>query len=502
MNRRSLLLGVAIASIVLPTKAAYLPFLAPMLNALDYGVKGDGSTDDSTAINTFLTTCSTKNAIAYFPNGKTFDCKSSQIVVPDGLTVICGAATTILRSADPAGSATPYTSYTTALISIGNHVSWTGGILNNTAVLSTSTTSNTIGTGSKSFTISAGLTLTTSSFLRIWSRANPANKFEGVVSSYNSGTGALVLTASFTGGSGTFTDWNVTFGSVYQCPMVLHGVTESTISNVRVTGYWYVGMLMDGWNTSGGSSVASVSYCTFKNCWAESVQNRGFYFYGGCNDNLIDGCFIQGTSGVTDYGVNMNPANATGNTNAQLRNKIVNTTVNSAAFQGFEIGDQCSYNVIANCTVSFITDIAGVGFLVQLANALQPQYNRIIGCSANNCLGYGYQIVGANFGGIDGCSATVCGTGYQITPSGGTQCTEFSINTSEAASCTTNGFQVVGNSSRCDLNDIKAVNNGGTGVLIGAGAVRTLVTGRSFGNITANLTDGGTGSVTTGLTVA
>lgn len=72
-----------------------------------------------------------------------------------------------------------------------------------------STTSNTVGTGSKTFTLATGLTLTATNFVKIYSTASPNNFMWGNVTSYTSGTGALVVNVTNIGGSGTFADWDV-----------------------------------------------------------------------------------------------------------------------------------------------------------------------------------------------------------------------------------------------------------------------------------------------------
>lgn len=500
-----MLLGFAsLAAIVVAdqSSANYKPILPEAINALDYNVIGDGTTNDATTLQTFLTNASTQGVVAFIPGGKTYNLGSSSLTVADNLQVLCGRGATLKRSADPSG-ATPYGVYTSAMISLGNYVKWSGGILTNTAVLATSTSSNTMGTGaSKTFTIQTGLTLTSSSFLRIYSRANPANHYEGLVNSYNSGTGALDFNAQFSNGSGTFTDWDVCHAGIYQCPMVLHSVTETVVEDVRVTGKWYVGMLMDGWNLT-PSTALQVNKCTFRACYAESVQNRGFYIYGNSDACVMENCFVLGGSSTTDYGFNFNPANATGTVNNQLRTRILNCHVESVGYQGFAISDLCFYNIITGCTVNSVTNAAGVGFLMQLANAQIPQYNSIVGCIATGCAGIaGFAMLGTFYSSMSSCRAVSCNVGFNIAPSSATQPLHCSINSSEAISSTTIGFRVQGNASRCDLNDIKAVNNTTNGVQIDAGAVRTLVTGRSFNNTSANLSDGGTSSVTTGLTVA
>jgi hypothetical protein len=73
----------------------------------------------------------------------------------------------------------------------------------------TSTTSNTIGTGSKSFGTQTGKGFIPGQSLSVARTAAPTNRMFVVVDSYNSITGALVLTSQAFEGSGTFTDWSI-----------------------------------------------------------------------------------------------------------------------------------------------------------------------------------------------------------------------------------------------------------------------------------------------------
>ena len=75
---------------------------------------------------------------------------------------------------------------------------------------SLSTTSNTIGTGAKTFTLSTtARSYLTGDSLTIWSTANAGNRMIGTVTSYNAGTNALVMDITSVVGSGTFTDWEM-----------------------------------------------------------------------------------------------------------------------------------------------------------------------------------------------------------------------------------------------------------------------------------------------------
>lgn len=77
------------------------------------------------------------------------------------------------------------------------------------ALRSSSTTSLTVGTGSRSLTVQTGLGFIAGYPIRIASTATPTTYMDGVVTSYNSGTGALVVNATSSSGSGTLASWNV-----------------------------------------------------------------------------------------------------------------------------------------------------------------------------------------------------------------------------------------------------------------------------------------------------
>lgn len=77
----------------------------------------------------------------------------------------------------------------------------------------TSTTSLTIGTGSKSLTIQAGKQFAVGQFVVIASTASPSNYMSGQITAYNSGTGALTVNVGMVGGSGTLAAWTVALGA-------------------------------------------------------------------------------------------------------------------------------------------------------------------------------------------------------------------------------------------------------------------------------------------------
>lgn len=73
----------------------------------------------------------------------------------------------------------------------------------------TSTTSLTVGTGSKSLTIQVGKSFQIGQSVRIASTASPANYMDGQVTAHNNSTGALTVNVTATGGSGTIAAWTI-----------------------------------------------------------------------------------------------------------------------------------------------------------------------------------------------------------------------------------------------------------------------------------------------------
>ena len=76
-------------------------------------------------------------------------------------------------------------------------------------VTATSTTSLTIGTGSKSLTTQTGKAWIVGSWLYIVSSSSITNTMQGQVTAYNSGTGSLTVNVTSVSGAGTFASWAI-----------------------------------------------------------------------------------------------------------------------------------------------------------------------------------------------------------------------------------------------------------------------------------------------------
>lgn len=156
----------------------------------------------------------------------------------------------------------------------------------------TSTTSNTIGTGTKTFAIETNRSFVVGSPVKVSVTASPAaNYMNGVVSAYNSGTGALTVEVADTLGAGTFAAWTVSLAGTRGAtgPAVLQAFLDTNTVNValqtgnryRLTARITAGTLPASPGIGGDpieimtATDASVNYHTFTPNGAETVTVSG-----------------------------------------------------------------------------------------------------------------------------------------------------------------------------------------------------------------------------------
>lgn len=97
----------------------------------------------------------------------------------------------------------------------------------------TSTTSVAIGTGSKSFTTQTGKNFQIGQFVTVANTTTPANYMTGQITAYNSGTGALTVNVTATGGAGTLAAWTISLSPGAGSFATLTGV--ETLTNKTLT---------------------------------------------------------------------------------------------------------------------------------------------------------------------------------------------------------------------------------------------------------------------------
>jgi hypothetical protein len=120
------------------------------------------------------------------------------------------------RSDAPATFISRANAFIAALVNFVTQLNVVARAFNFNATNSTSTTSLTIGTGSKSLTVDASKSYLPGQTVKIARTSDGTKWMVGDVTVYNSTTGALEVTVSKVQGSGTFTDWTVTQAATEQ----------------------------------------------------------------------------------------------------------------------------------------------------------------------------------------------------------------------------------------------------------------------------------------------
>lgn len=146
-------------------------------------------------------------------------------------------------TSDPVNFATRADDFLGALPDFADEMNAYGGKLNSFSTNSTSSTSLAVGTGSKSLTVTTGKSYVTGMYIRVVSTSTPTNYMQGTVTSYDSGTGALVFTSEIVGGSGTIASWTISMTvnpADRPAGTVLQVVQGTLTSNFTTTSSSYV----------------------------------------------------------------------------------------------------------------------------------------------------------------------------------------------------------------------------------------------------------------------
>lgn len=101
-----------------------------------------------------------------------------------------------------------------AAMSASEAASSAASAVNAPGTSASSSTSLTIGTGSKSLTIETGKQFTIGQTVVVAYTSNPANYMVGQITAFTSGTGAMTVNVTSTGGSGTLATWSVAITAI------------------------------------------------------------------------------------------------------------------------------------------------------------------------------------------------------------------------------------------------------------------------------------------------
>ena len=131
------------------------------------------------------------------------------------------------------------------------------------AVTATSTSSLTVATGAQSITTQTGKSWVAGSWLYVINSAAPATYMVGQVTSYNSGTGALVLNVTTTAGTGTISTWAIAPATPPGAVSGLSGGTAGVVPYQSATG-------VTGFTAAGTSGQLLASGGTGAPTWTSS----------------------------------------------------------------------------------------------------------------------------------------------------------------------------------------------------------------------------------------
>ena len=134
----------------------------------------------------------------------------------------------------------------------------------------TSSTSLTVGTGSKTLTIEAGKGFTVGQPVLIASTASPTNYMSGQVTAYNSTTGAMTVNVTNIGGSGTVAAWTVSVSAAVLA--TAPSLAQRTITSADTLIASDQGKLI---NCSGTFTLAVTAAATLGNGWWCYVRDTG-----------------------------------------------------------------------------------------------------------------------------------------------------------------------------------------------------------------------------------
>jgi hypothetical protein len=141
------------------------------------------------------------------------------------------------------GNVTSYNTGTGVLVVLvdtvkgtGTNADWACNIGGAAKYLAFSTSSVTVGTGSKTFAVGTGYAFAIGNRIRVADASDPTNFLEGDVTAYSNSTGDLTILVDRTGGSGTLVNWNINLGSF--------------VSGAVTVGTWINATLQHGWTTT------------------------------------------------------------------------------------------------------------------------------------------------------------------------------------------------------------------------------------------------------------
>jgi hypothetical protein len=181
--------------------------------------------------------------------------------------------------------------------------------------LTTSTTSNTVSNGNKTFTIGTGLSYTPTQNITI--SYDASNHMHGEVLTYNSGTGVLTVDINHHTGSGTYAAWVVNVGGVTPATSVAWGAITGTLSSqtdlqnaldlkLAATTAASTYQTLTGMSSYLTTSAAASTYQTQAAMSSYLTSSTAASTYATILEPSVDGILTVEPSGINTATVNVN----------------------------------------------------------------------------------------------------------------------------------------------------------------------------------------------------
>lgn len=346
---------------------AWWELRASPANARQFGAIGDGVANDTAALQAMLDYAAARDVRAYAPAG-TYNVPTASLTLGAGVIFEGDGDVTIIRRT------------TNAVLPLLLATNVADVRVRDMMLVSTagwgSTSSVALATGSRTFTVPAGLDVIVGNSLQITATAAPENYMIGAVTAYSGTTMTVNITTAV--GTGTFTSWRLDRFDGENVALRFIGCTNGEARRVTVTDRFYVGIASQNGN---GEVIAD--------CDVEGAVNRAIYVYAttGTQDGVrVVNNRVRG-QGWSQYGINLNGSGGLIE-NVHIDGNVVDGTI----FQGIEVGGSCQFISIAGNHVDNVVSANAVGILIQRANGVQAQRVLVSGNVVKNVAGTGAAI--------------------------------------------------------------------------------------------------------------
>jgi hypothetical protein len=264
------------------------------------------------------------------------------------------------------------------------------------SVSGTSTTSVLVGTGSKSLTVQSGLGFVPGMDVVIAYTTTPTTRMLCTVTSYNSTTGALVVSSYSATGSGTYTAWTVSFTSAVDPVQFVTPTGSQTLTNKTLTAPAISDATLSGTNTAptAAAGTNTTQLATTAHVFAERTNTATLTSKTiNLASNTLTGTLAQfnaavsdadlaslaGVETLTNKTINLTSNTLTG-TLAQF-----NTAVSDADFASLAGSETLTNKTLTTPVITFTNNaaVSAAGTTQGTATELTVDYNNVTTVAAS-----------------------------------------------------------------------------------------------------------------------